>query len=81
VSAVTLGIKGSKLKATHIIREGHKIKLFEKDVSIFWLIGLSAFSYQRNWHGRGELGETLEPKIVPLPASSGKGKISRPMER
>jgi len=35
VLAATLGIKGCKLKATDIIGEGHIIKLFAKDVSIF----------------------------------------------
>jgi len=38
MSAATLEIKGSKLKTTDIIREGHIIKLFVKYVSIFWLV-------------------------------------------
>jgi hypothetical protein len=37
VSAATLGVRGCKLNATDIIREGHIIKLFAKDVSILWL--------------------------------------------
>ena len=48
MSAATLGVKGSKINGRDIIREGHIVKLFAKDVSIFWLIVLSNFSYQRN---------------------------------
>jgi hypothetical protein len=50
------------------------IQHFAKDVSTFLLIVQSDFSYQRNWYGRGEHGEKLVPKIIPLLCSKWKGK-------
>ena len=40
-----------------------------------------SFSYQRNWHGRGDLVETLVHKIIPLLCSEWKGKDKNSNER